>query len=466
MSTGTINTGALSGVEAFPVQVTATVTDGLPSFAFVGAMGEAAVRESRVRVQAAIVNAGFLFPTGRVTVEIKAGRGKVDGTGFDLPIALAVLEATGQIPQASLALVAFGELGLNGDVRPVRGAMVLASLGADVLCAFENGAEAALTSRAVTVRTLKDAATFCATGTGGEAFTAPTLALSRETRQGSVSPDFADIRGQGRAKRAAEIAAAGGHSLMLTGGPGAGKTMIARRIPGILPNLTEGEAREVTAVHSSAGLNIGGGLVSSRPFRAPHHSTTTPGLVGGGASVPRPGEVTLAHHGVLFLDETPEFSRQTLEVLREPLMTGEVTLARSSGTLRYPSRAMLVGSRQPCPCGRFGDARQTSRTSCHCSPESRIAYRKRSTSVEALCDVRCEVDPVNLADIETAPKGEDSATIRARVVAARERQTARGCLNAGRIDLDRVSRVALTIADLAGTDVTEAHRAEAESLTK
>ena len=512
MKHGTIISGALAGVEAFKVQVTATVTDGLPSFVFVGALSEAAIRETRVRVQSAISNAGFVFPVGRVTVEIKAldrlslpVDRKVDGTGLDLPVALAVLQATGQIPDVveTGALLTFGELGLNGDVRPVRGAILLATLRdgraadriargfeghlthADVLCAFENGAEAARSARTRVVRTLREAATVLATGTGGDSYTAPTF-----TPKVDNTPDFRDVKGQGRAIRAAVIAAAGGHGLMLTGGPGSGKTMIARRIPGILPPLTEAEAREVTEVHSVAGLNIGAGLATSRPFRAPHHSTTAPGLCGGGSAVPRPGEVSLAHRGVLFLDETPEFSRMTLDVLREPLTTGTVVLSRAAGTVRFPSQALVVGSQNPCPCGHFSNGSNR----CKCSADDRKRYLARSTIVTTLCDVRCEVAQISLAAIDDETPGTDSATLRAQVTAAREVQARRGMLNSQMAsqevqreldamprathallngyavtvqDTARIVRVARTIADLAGLDViSDLCLSEALQLTK
>lgn len=502
LKSGTIITGALAGVEAFKVQVSATVTTGGPGFAFAGGlMADAAVRECRIRVESAIKSEGFTFPTGLITVEVKAvdasewptGR-KVDGTGLDLPIALAVLVASGQLPGNDEAgsLVAFGELSLTGQVRPVRGAILLARLrsrvlhrhNVAVLCPAENGAEAVATYDEPNpgircVRTLRQAASTFATGEVG-ALPTPRTSVDRVP-----SLDFRDIAGQQPGRRAAEIAAAGGHNLLLTGGPGAGKTMLARRITGILPDMTEGESIRVTEVHSVAGLNVGGGRIASRPFRAPHHSTTPAGLVGGGASVPRPGEVSLATHGVLFLDETPEFARTTLEVLREPLTTGAVVLSRASGTLRYPADTMLVASRNPCPCGRAGTPR------CACSAEDVKRYAARSHAVEALCDVRCEVAPVNLDD-ET-PR-EDSATIKARVVAARAAQGVRGCLNARMsaedvhrelsimtpaatallaqhattaADQDRTIRVARTIADLAGLDaITYLCVFEALQLTK
>lgn len=516
---GTIITGALAGVEAFKVQITATVTEGLPSFVFVGPFVEGAQRETRIRVESSIKTSGFTFPAGRITVEIKAvdaagwpsGR-KVDGTALDLPIALAVLIAAGQLPDNETVgtLVAFGELSLSGEVRPVRGAILLARLRAHdthsgrvaVVCPIDNGAEAAageVHPNIRCVRTLRDAAGVYATGTGGD------FATPRATTN-APPIDFRDIKGQGRGRRATEIAAAGGHNLMLTGGPGAGKTMLARRIASILPDMTETEALEVTEVHSCAGLNMGAGLQRSRPFRAPHHSTTPPGLVGGGTAMPRPGEITLAHRGVLFLDEVPEFAKASLEVLREPVTTRRVDLSRASGTLRFPADAMLVGSQNPCPCGHAGSKR------CKCEPDSVKRYRARSAGVEALCDVRCEVEPIDLKTIDDATPGEDSATIKARVLLARGAQADRGCLNARMTEADvsrevrampatarallatyvngvaatvpnagrvmpevraintasgRVVRVARTIADLAGLDViTDLCLSEALQLTK
>lgn len=317
---------ALRGITAHVVRVTAHREPGLPTFMIKG-LATAAERESRVRVQASLATTAHTID-GRLTVALDAAGHNIDGTALDLAIALAAATAG----EDSLGIGALGELSLSGEIRPVRGALAsveeLKKHVEIVLVAPENAAEAMLVDgvRVVVVRRLTEALEVLA-GRRGDV---ETRALHPPPSAPTYA-DMRDIRGQQAARRALEVAAAGRHNLLIVGGPGAGKTMLSRRLTGILPSLTESEALEVTRVHSAAGLNIGGGLITTRPFRAPHHSTTPPGLVGGGASHPRPGEVTLAHHGVLFLDELAEFSRPALEVLREPIETGEVMLARSSG---------------------------------------------------------------------------------------------------------------------------------------
>jgi len=415
----TVHTAALVGIDASIVTVTAEISEGLPGF-YVEGLAEAAVRETRVRVQAAIGNAGIPFPAGRITVTLDPVHVRKDSAGVDLPIALAILGADGQIPPDSLdGIMALGELSLAGDVRPVRGALASFEAAVDsqmrtgihtLLVAPENGAETAtiesdhVTPR--TVRTLHDAIAHVR----GEA-RAP-QAIHVDHAPDTRGADFIDVRGQGPAKRAAEIAATGDHAILLVGVPGAGKTMLARRIPSILPPMTDAERFEVMRVHSAAGLTIGGGLVHARPFRAPHHSTTAPGLVGGGAGAPRPGEVTLAHRGVLFLDEIPEFQRATMEAIRVPLATGEVVLARAHATVRYPARVLVVGASNPCPCGHAGSTRRT----CRCLPRDVARFRTRIPDV---FDMRIEIPPVDLAELDHGVPGESSETIRARVVAAR-----------------------------------------------
>jgi magnesium chelatase family protein len=388
-----------------------------------------------------------------------------------------------------------GELSLSGEVRPVRGALAASEAArvagkTTVLTAIENGGEAALVAgvEVRVVRTLQDAVAFLA---HGDESRAPRATPTPST---SAPPllDLLDVRGQAAARRALEITAAGGHNALFVGGPGAGKTMLARRLPGILPDLDDDEALEVTRVCSVAGLNIGGGLVHRRPFRAPHHSTTMAGLVGGGSGIPRPGELSLAHHGVLFLDELPEFARPVLESLREPLETGEVVLSRASGVLRYPARAMVVASMNPCPCGHLHDPRRR----CRCSAVDVDRYQGRiSGPLLDRIDVHVGVPPVDLVALEDTAPGEPSAVVRARVRAARERQRerlGRRATNAtmttsevmefarpdaaGRTLLlraverlslsarghDRVLRVARTIADVDGDDdVNAGHVAEA-----
>jgi magnesium chelatase family protein len=490
-----VTSASLRGVEAVPIDVEVNLGGGLPSFTMVG-LAEAAVRESRVRVEAAIVNSGFIFPVARITMNLAPAHLKKDGSGFDLPMALAILAAHGTVPLQTLAsCLVLGELSLNGQVRPVRGALAAAEAARTagkrtVLVSTENGPEAALVHGVDVrvVRTLGDAVAFLR----GDPSAAPVVGEAPPRAPMSTTPDLRDVKGQHAARRALEVAAAGAHNILFVGGPGAGKTMLARRLPGILPPLSRDEALEVTRVHSGAGLNIGGGLVATRPFRAPHHSTTPPGLVGGGSAIPRPGEVTLAHNGVLFLDELPEFARPTLEALREPLESGEVVLSRASGTVRYPARALLVVSMNPCPCGRYGDPRVL----CRCSPADVARYQGRvSGPLLDRIDMHVHVPPVDLVALDDTAEGEASAPVAARVMQARAVQAAR--LGAGRTNAtataaemamsarpdpegrrllaraveklalsargyDRVLRVARTIADLDGqTAVASRHVAEA-----
>lgn len=480
----------LRGVDALAVEVEVDLGAGLPSVTLVG-LAEAAVRESRLRVQAAIAACGLEFPVARITVNLAPAHVRKDGTGFDLPIALAILAASGALPARALNdVMVLGELSLAGDVRPVRGVIAAAEAARaagrrTVLVAAENAPEAALV-RGVEVRAVRSLADALAFLGAGQEERAPRVCDGEVARPRPTDPDLADVKGQGSARRALEVAAAGGHNLLFYGGPGAGKTMLARRLPGVLPGLTHGEALEVTRVHSVAGLNIGGGLVTRRPFRAPHHSTTPPGLAGGGQPL-RPGELSLAHHGVLFLDELPEFARATLEVLREPLESGEVVLSRAAGTLRYPARCLLVASMNPCPCGHLGSAR------CRCLAADVRRYQGRvSGPLLDRIDLHAFVPPVDFGALDDASPGEPSAAVALRVARARERQQERGAHNArlsqalleevGRPDAegrrlliraverlglsargwDRVRRVARTIADLDGAvEVSAPHVAEA-----
>ena len=461
--------GALRGIEGRVVEVTADVAmKALPSFTIKG-LSDAAQRESRVRVQGSLA-AARVDVARRVDVTCNAGGFAIDGTALDLGIALAV--AGGSISDVG----AVGELSLSGDVRPVRGVLpivdALKSRVRLVFVARESAQEAALVDgvRVVAVRTLSEALAYVR----GETELPPSEPVTAPSTQ-TPFLDMRDVRGQRAARRALEIAAAGSHNILFVGGPGAGKTMLARRLAGLLPPMTDEEALEVTRVHSVAGLNIGGGLARQRPFRAPHHSTTPPGLVGGGAALPRPGEVSLAHNGVLFLDELPEFARATLEVLSTPLETHEVVLARASGSLRFPSRTLVVGSMSPCPCGRFGSSR------CSCDTTSRARYAARAPEqLLRRFDLRVFVETINVADIDGAPAGEDTALMRARVVSARTRMTsevkmpweaqcARPLASAAdsASAYERAVRVATTIAALAGDDfVQQQHVVEAMRLTR
>ncbi|MES2504879.1 MAG: YifB family Mg chelatase-like AAA ATPase [Myxococcota bacterium] len=484
-----VSSATVLGIEAIPIQVEVDIANGLPGFATVG-LPENTVKEARVRVQAAIANSDYLFPAGRITVNLAPAHLRKEGTGFDFPIALGILAAQGLIPLERLAKTfVVGELSLSGQVRPVRGVLAVAQLAFEqgfqcMLVAKENGAEAALVAglEVRMVGNFRDAAHFLVTG---ETDKLPVAVPSLDIGLKSYETDFSDVRGQYQARRSLEIAAAGGHNLIMIGGPGAGKTMMARCLPTILPPMNTTEALEVTRIHSAAGLTLGSGMIDERPFRAPHHSMTRAGLVGGGTGIPRPGELSLANNGVLFLDELPEFSRNVLEVLRQPLESGEVVLSRANATLRYPAKIMLLAAMNPCPCGNYG----TPRKKCRCSPIDIGRYKSRlSGPLLDRIDLHVEVPPVDLVALQSSSLGESSASVRARVCAARELQKARlGPLKlnsnmtksqlvetgtptaAGqkliglaidRLGLsargyDRVLRVARTIADLANSPVVD-----------
>lgn len=495
-----LNSVGLTGMDGFNIGVETDVGNGIPSWEIVG-LPDAAVRESKERIRSALKNSGFTIPGRRIVVNLAPAGIKKEGSCLDLPIAVGILAASGQlVSDMTEDCCFFGELSLDGTLRSVRGALPMAITAYQngikkIFLPKQNAEEAAVVDGAKVygVQSIEELVRHLA----GESMIRPTEIDTKALFDAAIDsvPDFSDVKGQESAKRALEIAAAGSHNILMIGPPGSGKTMLAQRIPSILPAMTFDEALEVTKVHSIAGrLPKNMPMVTHRPFRSPHHTVSAVGLTGGGSGMPKPGEISLAHHGILFLDELPEFKKDALEVMRQPLEDGTVTITRAGGTFSYPCNIMLVASMNPCPCGYYGDKKHD----CTCTPQKISSYlAKVSGPLLDRIDLHIEVPAVDYEELGKRGKAESSENIKRRIDAAREIQLKRYAgtgiysnsrLSAAIIDdvcaLDsegaellkgafeklglsarahnRILKVSRTIADLAGSErIRKEHIAEA-----